>query len=192
MASFTDFHHQRTIEVRVLSPVAVRITEDPGLSDAVVEGADAHGRAPTASAGTPRSASINPEAKAPVRLSLMNSGWIDRRMASMVADYGRRSMEGCRQDFREVGFRPMMQQRRFLRSEPQPRLLLPADPAMIVHAGCAGVHHGRLIGFTKDPIVRPQRGADKANAAKHDRVVLQQVDIELGRVRPCQRQLVVG
>jgi hypothetical protein len=33
-------------------------------------------------------------------------------------------------------------------SEPQPRLLLPADPAMIVHAGCAGIHHGRLIGFT--------------------------------------------
>ena len=97
----------------------------------------------------------------------------------MVADHGRGSMEGCGQDFCEIGFRLMMQQRRFLRSEPQPRLLLPADPAMIVHAGCAGVHHGRLVGFTKDPIVRPERGADKANAAQLDRVVLQQVNIEL-------------
>ena len=68
-----------------------------------------------------------------------------------------------------------MQQGRLLRPEPQPRLLLPADQPVIVHAAGAGVHHRGLVGLAEDGIVGPQRGADEADAAEHDRVILQQM-----------------
>ena len=86
----------------------------------------------------------------------------------VVADHHGRSGKGHREGLGDAGLRPVMQQRRLLRPESQPGLLLPADQAVVVHAAGAGVHHRGLVGLTEDRVVGPQRGADEADAAEHD------------------------
>jgi len=47
---------------------------------------------------------------------------------------------------------------------------------VVVHAAGAGVHHRGLVGLAEDGIVGPQRGAEEADAAEHDRVDVEEVD----------------
>src|ERR1700730_16765540 len=89
-------------------------------------------------------------------------------MNSVVTDRHRGTGELRRQDLSEIRLRLMVQQRRLLRPEAQPRLLLPPDQAMVVHAARAGVHDGGLVGLTKNPVVGPERGADQADTAFAD------------------------
>src|ERR1700731_1836144 len=77
---------------------------------------------------------------------------------------GDRGNIGGSQRFGKECARLVMQRRRFLWTEAQPRLLLPTDKPMIVHRSGAGTHDRCLAVLPEGAVVGPQGAADEIYA----------------------------
>ena len=185
-------------------PYAVRIRDHPRRADAVVcavvdvpvdpdiRGVECRRRTPVVAAVVPGIKLVEQRAgescaenvaRVPSRNGSDVGGMVAQRDRGEPVERGREGLD-------EEGARGRVQQRCFLRPETLPRFALPADQAMIVHPDARRMHRGARVAVAEHAVVGPERSAcDPDGAAPDDdAIVLEQMDIEVRRQRPGQRQ----